>query len=531
MDELAKEMKKLAETYPQRLLIHRQLAKLEAAQGELDAAIGRFREVLKRSPGEREVRDEFVRMLVDGERFDEAVAELEKLIELAPADSGLHLQVAALRSRQGKRDAVLAALNKAHELLGNDEGNSLRIAGLMLQYGLSEPGESLLKGLAGPAAMEALATHYGRTGRKAEAIELLKKAGAGDDVDVLLRTCGSISGLGESAIAFEILAARVEKFSGETRFLAALAQSALAAGKPAEAVPQVLKLVRLAKQSGELAESVGLATRVIAAAENKEVSVTLAALATRTSAETCLLAALTENYGNFVEVGNLLELNPDPLVIYFHAALLERRGDFEQAIAVLSRLADKEEGRTAGYFKDLSKLQQRAGRNIEALATVERWKLAAPGDKTAWITGSRLLRESGKPEEAVKMTRQAVGRFEGDSDLSASLASLHQEAGQWQEAEAIFWKLYDEGQNPADQARWATQLAQLAQKTGKVADLEDKLRERARGNRRSIGPLLALAELARVTENEDKRRELLLEIRRYQPLHTAARPMDEREIL
>ncbi len=518
LDDLAGELKKLAGIYPQRLLIHRQLAKLEAAQGETDAAIGRFREVLQRSPGEKELREEFVRLLVDGERFDEAVAELEKLIELAPADAGLYQQVAALRSRQSKPDAVLAALRKAHELLGKDEGNGIRIAGLMLQYGLVGPGESLLKGLAGPAAMEALAAQYGRTERKAEAVELLKKAGAGDDVDVLLRTSGVISALGESGTSFEILTARAEGFSADPRFLAALAQAALAAGKPADAVPQALKLVRLARQASELAESIGLASRVIAGAQEADaVRATLAAQAMRTAAETCLLATLIENSGDFIGVGKLLELDPDPLVIRFHAALLDRRGEFALAIAVMSRLADTAEGKKAAYFKDLSELQQRAGKIPEALATVERWKLAAPGDKSAWITGSRLLRESGKPEQAVKMTRQAVGRFEGDADLAASLASLHEEAGQWQEAEAIYWKLYDEGQSPTDQARWAAQLAQLAQRTGRISEMEEMLRERAKGNRRSTGPILALAELARVTENEDKRRDLLLEAVRLQP--------------
>jgi tetratricopeptide (TPR) repeat protein len=170
LDDLSAQLKKLADAYPQRLLIHRQLAKLEAAKGETDAAIGRFREVLKRSPGERELREEFVRLLTDGERFDDAAAELDKLIELTPADANLHLQVAALRSRQDKPDAVLAALKKAHELLGKDEGNGIRIAGLMLQYNLKEPGETLLKELvatagAGPAALEALAAQYGRMTR------------------------------------------------------------------------------------------------------------------------------------------------------------------------------------------------------------------------------------------------------------------------------------------------------------------------------------------------------------------------------
>ncbi|OYV07150.1 MAG: hypothetical protein CFE26_02525, partial [Verrucomicrobiales bacterium VVV1] len=500
LDDLSAQLKKLAEANPRRLLIHRQLAKLEAAQGETDAAIGRFREVLKRSPGERELREEFVRLLSDGERYDDAAAELDKLIEQAPTESGLHLQVAALRFRQGKPEAVLAALKKAHALLGKYEGNGIRIASLMLQYNLTEAGETLLKELVaaagtGPVALETLAAHYGRTNRKTEAIDLLKKAGAGDDVEVLLRTTGSISALGESGIAYETLTARAEKYSAEPRFLAALAQSALAAGKAPDALQQAIKLVRLAKQTSELAESIGLASRVITAAEKSdEVRTMLAAQASRTAAETCLLASLIEDDGDFVEVAKLLDPNPDPMVVHFHAALLDRRGENETANSV-----------------HLSELQQRAGKTVEALATVERWKQSAPGDKTAWITGSRLLRDSGKPEEAVKMTRQAVSRFEGDADLAASLASLHDEAGQWADAEAIYWRLYDEAQSPGDQARWAVQLAQLAQRTAKITELEEKLRERARGNRRSIGPVLAQAELARVTNNEDKRRDLLLE--------------------
>ncbi|BCU77363.1 tetratricopeptide repeat protein [Luteolibacter sp. LG18] len=523
LDELAAQLAKLAEANPRRLLIHRQLAKLEAAQGNADAAIGRFREVLKRSPGERELREEFVRLLVDGERLDDAAVELEKLIETAPTESALYLQLAALRSRENKTDAVLAALKKAHELMGKDEGAGIRISSLMLQYGLNEPGEALLKQLvaasgAGPAPAEALAAQYGRTNRKAEAVELLKKVGAADDVDVVIRAAGAISALGESATAHEVLTGKAEKFSAEPRFLVALAQAALAAGKPADAVPPAVKLVRLAKQTTELAESVGLAGRAIAAADKgEEWRKTLEGQANRSASETCLLASLIEAQGDFAAVTKLLEASTDPLVVHFHAALLDRRGDFDTAIVVICRLADTDEGRKAAYFKDLAELQQRAGKTADAIATVERWKQSAPGDKTAWTMSSRLLRESGKPEEAVKVARQAASRFEGDTDLAAGLALLQDESGQWADAEAIYWRLYDESQSATDQARWATQLAQLALKNGRTDELDEKLRERAKGNRRSLGPLLAQAELARVLQNEDKRRDLLLEAVRVQP--------------
>ncbi|MFT4176819.1 MAG: tetratricopeptide repeat protein [Luteolibacter sp.] len=521
--DLTTELKKLAESHPRRFFIHRQLAKLEAAQGDVDPAIGRFREILQRSPGNRELREEFIRLLSDAERFDDAAAELEKMIGESPADAELQLQLAALRHRKEQPEAVMTALKKAHELLGSDEANGIRIASLMLQYSQAEAGEALLRQLsaspgASPAPAEALATEYSRTRRKNEALELLKKIGTTDDAETILRVAASISVLGENQAAYDMLAARAEKFPLEPRYLAALAQAAMATGKPEEGISPAMKLVRLAKQSAELRESLNLASRIIVAADKvPDWIATLQDQSTRTSSETCLLATLLEQQSDTDSVEKLLSGNPDPLMIHFYATLLDQRGEFDQAITEFSRLAETDEGRKAEYFKNLSELQQRAGKPEEAIATVERWKQSAPGDKTAWIIASRLLRDSGKLPEAIRMTRQATARFEGDTDLAASLAALHEEAGETTEAEAIYWRLYDAAKTPADQARWAAPLAQLAVNSGKTAELDEQLQERARGNRRSIGPILAQVELARLTRDEAKRRSLLFEALRLQP--------------
>ncbi len=523
LDDLSATLRKLAEENPRRLLLHRQLAKLEAAQGEIDSAIGRFREVLKRSPGERELREEFVRLLTDSERLEDAAEELGKMIDLAPEDAALRLQMAALAHRQENKEATLAALEKAHGLLGENESDSIRIASLMLQYDLTETGEKLLKKLvaapdATAAPSEALAAEYARTNRKPEALALLKALAAEAEIDVLLRTASSVSALGESATAFDLLSSRAAEFEAGPRFLVAITQTALAADKPEEAVARAVKLVRLSKNSADLADSIGLALRVISAADKiLEWRETLAKLPEPTLPEKCLSAALAESQGDFDAVEKTMAGASDPLLLRFHAALLDRRGAFDEAIATLSRLADTDEGRKTAFFKDMTELQQRAGKTEDALATVNRWQQSSPGDKSAWISGSRLLREMGRPDEAVRMTRQAVARFEGDADLAASLATLYTEAGQPEDAEDIYWRLYDDSSSPNDQVRWATQLAQLALQTGRTEDLDEKLRERARGNRRSIGPVLAQAELARVLRNDDKRRDLLLEAVRLQP--------------
>ena len=95
LDDLTAKLIELAEANPRRLLIHRQLAKIEAAQGQVDAAVGRFREVLKRSPGDRELREEFIRLLTDGEKFQEAAEELEKLMKGVPGTRSVFAERAA----------------------------------------------------------------------------------------------------------------------------------------------------------------------------------------------------------------------------------------------------------------------------------------------------------------------------------------------------------------------------------------------------------------------------------------------------
>ncbi len=523
LNDLKNTFVELAEANPRRLLIHRQLAKLEADQGDVESAVGRFREVLKRTPGNNELREEFIRLLTDTEKYADASEEINKLITQAPDNTSLLLQLADIQHRQKNKEACTATLEIALKLFGPDETSGIRIASLMFQYGNQTRGEEILKNLSAAqnatiAPAESLASQYARANRKPEAIAIFKKIGEDKNLDVILRAAGSISALGENNTAYELLTQKIEAHNQDSQFLAAIAQAALASGKHDEAIKHAIRLVRISKQTNEIAQSIELTMRAITAGDQgTQWKENLEKQATKTPAEICLYAALTESSGDFDKVEKLMAENSDPVVIRFHCIILERRGEWDQAIAVLTRLADTDEGRKASYFKDLSELQRNAGQTKEALATIERWKQSAPTDKTAWIVGSSILRDNAQTDEAVKMVRQAVSRFKDDIDLAANLAQLHEEAGQLQEAQSIYWELYDNSEKPADQARWATSLAKIATQTGRTQELEEQLVERSRNNRRSIGPLLAQAELARLTQNEDKRRDLLLEAVRLQP--------------
>ena len=161
--------------------------------------------------------------------------------------------------------------------------------------------------------------------------------------------------------------------------------------------------------------------------------------------------------------------------------------------------------------------------NDDCLATLDQWKIAAPTAKTPWVIATRLLRESGKIEEAIETTRRALARFSGDEDFSANLAGLYRQIGENSEAERIFWRLYDQAPYPTAQSRWAARLSDLARSTGATAELKEKFTARARSNSRSLGPILALVELARTANDKKAISEHLAQALRIKPSDTGIR--------
>ncbi|MES2983235.1 MAG: tetratricopeptide repeat protein [Verrucomicrobiota bacterium] len=533
IDLLTAKLEELATAHPRRLLIHRELAKLEASSGNIDSAIGRFRGVLRRSPGELELREEFIRLLINAERFDDASVELGKMITTTPNNPELYFRLAELAfqksqlnrdlDKQATSSEILKSLEKAREFLDPTEASGLRIANLMIRYGLEENGENLLEELstkpdASAAPAEALAAQYTRTKRPAKALEILTELTKSPDPETFLRATNAMAPLTQAEIPFNILVSRLPDFPNNNSYIAALIQASLAAKKPADAIPSAMKLVRSSKLSSEIQDATKLASTVITAAEKApDIIVELSNNNERSTPETCLLTSLLEIQKEHDKTDSLFQNATDPNLLLYHSSLLSIRGDFKAAIASLNRLAETSADNSASYFKELSDLQLRSGDFEACLKTIEQWKIAAPTDKTPWTIATRLLRESGKYPEAIETTRRALSRFSNDEDLTAGLADLYQQIGTYTEAERIYWKLYDQAPDPTSQSRWAARLSTLAHSIGKTEELKENFVQRSRSNNQSIGPILSLVELARVTNDRESQLENLYQALRIKP--------------
>ncbi len=523
IDDLREHLVALSEKHGGRLAIHRMLAKLDAEVGEMDVAVDRFREVIARMPGQIEIREEFINLLATNERLEEAVVELEALMEQEGEKDVFFFRMANFKHQLNDREGVLSALKKGHELAGDGEAEALRVARLMSNYDLDQEQEVLLRERLkredhSPAVKEALVQLLIRKDRKKEAVTFLKLLSASEDVETVIRAHQTALTMGDQQLGFELLNERRSDFGSEKRFLTALFQVGLSQDEVQGLVPEVVRLVRLSEGERELSESVLLGVRVYKAAGVLGEKIRELEGADPLSGKMrCLFAWMKEETGSFAEVDQLFAGQKEPLLVRFHAVVLEMRGDLEEAVKVLGGLRETDEGRSGTYLRELAEMTRRADLLDDSLAVTEKWKQAAPGDRTAWIFRADLLRQRGDLKAAIRELRLATARFDEDVDLKARLAGLFREGGEYRESESLFWRLYSDSKTDEEQMRWSRELAKTAIESGNTDEFERKFKKRSGMNRKAVGPLLALAALARELGERSKEREFLVKAVRLRP--------------
>ena len=98
-------------------VFHRKMGMLLDELGRLDEAIEEYQKVLDRAPSGDRVTSYFLASaLGKADRFDEAVAVLERLLRRRPKDLRAHVQLAGLHLAQDKLDAAEALLLQARDL-------------------------------------------------------------------------------------------------------------------------------------------------------------------------------------------------------------------------------------------------------------------------------------------------------------------------------------------------------------------------------------------------------------------------------
>lgn len=515
---------RLREAFPRRVSLRKGLAVQMAANGEIDEAVALFREVLKITPGDRRNREEFIDLLEEVEKLDEAVKELKALMG-DKDDPDLLERMAGLYGKNNDKKGVKEVLDKILAIRGTEAFGLVRTARLFERHELKKESEQILRdGLKKfpdtLEVVEALASYLAQEKRKEEAIALWTDIAKTSDREGLLRVARSLMANGLSKEAFTVMHARIDDFAGDVILLTQYCQAATQADQADQAWPQALGLVRNSKSStaleGAIKVSMGMARRMDVEDLIRELG------EAKSIGEQCLLSELYEFTGEDQRALEILaeaeKMDEGLIVASQRVRLLERRGDLEQAAEAMRAVLARPKGRRPVYIRRLVDLLAAAGNLEKALEEVDGWKRVAPGDRIAWNRRAELLKEMGRIDEAVVELRRAATKFGGDDkDMRSNLAAALVEAGNYREGERIYRKLYEEANDAAGKLRWIEAMVNLARQEGRQDELVEDFERRKRANPREVTPLLALALIYEGLNDAGGQQEALIEAIRRRP--------------
>ncbi len=540
---LKEQFEKLLAAEPDRLALQKGLAKTLSEIGQPDDAIAALQKIVELTPGDRSNRENLIAALAKAGNLDGAVAQQEALIGQFPTDAELSIALAELQKKRSQdalaQTAVLEFLAKS----GNSEAAYLRAARVLDGFGLTDETrriyvECLERFAQSAVAREAYGSWLYQRNDKAVAIQLWLKMAAGADKQDLLRLARLLAQRNEHAAVLSLLQGRLAEFDSDSIYLGQLIDSAIALKQFPDTVPWLRRRAMVSQSAIEVENTIAQATIVFRRMEQP--ATLLDALKTDTFQSdgtirihgigaACLLSELMELGGDSTNAEQILEqfeaaLNGtnDPaknleLLGTQRIRLLTMRQDWAKAAETAKKLVELPGGRQSGHLKRLVELYMRDGQPEQAVAWVAQWKQSSPGNVTPWVTEAQLLSRLNREEESLRVLRQASRRFPQDIDLATMLAEKYMSVGQAREAERIYWRQFEQTQDPSERLQWVEQLARVKSELGQTDELVALFRERQKSNPESIEPLLSLALIYREMDNYEDRRAVLMEASRKQP--------------
>ncbi|HEX2749020.1 MAG TPA: tetratricopeptide repeat protein, partial [Verrucomicrobiales bacterium] len=509
---------------PKRLALRLAQARMLTADGQTEASLKAWQEILALTPGNRALRETYIEQMAALKKLPEAIAQMKDLTVQHATDLELLPRLADLYFQNKNTDQCRATLLQFIEKSDKQEGLWLRTAALMERYGLSSDALELLTKASttlpdSEAIAEARAVTLHSMDKKADAVAVWKKLATGKNRERTLQVARLATARGELQAAFDILFARLKDFENDPLYLAELVTSAVKVKREADALPWARRRIALTSNATDLEPALDDAVRIIATLD-KEQDVIKETGPEATPQELSLAAALHESLGNPKQAEELLTrvtaVMPD-LGGSLQVRLFITRGEPLKAAEAMKKVIELPDGRKTAAVQRLVELYQRAGRLEDALKWTLEWKRLSPGAVQPWDTEAQLLALSGRNAESLKALRQASQMFPDNEDLKAGLARRYREDGLLADAQRILEQLYEDGKDPGAKLRWVGELAQTAEQQGRTKELVEGFEERRRTNRGSTLPLLALSEIYRNSGSYEERRAALLEAARIKP--------------
>ncbi|RBP46564.1 tetratricopeptide repeat protein [Roseimicrobium gellanilyticum] len=501
LNGFASKLRELAMQHPTRVsIVRRQMRILTELARPVDAAALAV-DLLKRTPGRRDIREDYITLLEAQGKIPDAIQQMEELLRQEPKDGEIMLRLAGLHGRNNAPERTRELLDAFLKQSPNDEGALMQAGRLLERLSLDTAARDVYEKWTfehplDPLAGLSLAALLHRQGDTEGAIKLWRLQGGQGDITTASQVATAASSRGEVVVAFEILKAREKELQDDPRLLMQVCLLAMQARREADCVHWLRRYAQLVKQTGELQHLSTLASSVLNRKSTRQQLLEDFAKSPPAGTGESILLALTNEYTtpeNTYDEQLAGRRKADELLTLAWAALphpagtplnedenmveaarlqvLSRRRDWTAMLQVLKETIARPNAKTSTRLQALADASASALNYEEALRWVAEWKAVAPTSHIPWRVHAGLLRSTGKTEEMIAVLREAAQRFQDQDEMSFDLAAALQGAGQGTEALAVYRRLFEQKEDANVRLRIGSQMIRTAKGSAQLEDL------------------------------------------------------------
>ena len=191
-------------------------------------------------------------------------------------------------------------------------------------------------------------------------------------------------------------------------------------------------------------------------------------------------------------------LRPDDVTVNrWLAEIYVKQGKRDDANAIYTHLTDIDSTNAREYYTNIARLHLNA-MDLEAAKTAAKQIVAhSPRNPEGHQMFAEIAKQTEDYEAAIDSLKNAIRLRPEAIDIRTELADTYKVSGRLQEAISQYWRCWELSDNLGDKLAFLKPLSEVYYDLGRHGDFEEKLKQLAKSNTSSVGPVLALAELYR----------------------------------
>ena len=523
-----------------------------AADGNWEGLIEYYQRKLETTPNEPELLGLLAEAYIENQQLAEGITTYQKAVEFAPTDANLRLNlIAAFRNAERFQDAAAAYESLSEQAPDNfgiyrelgelylhlqDEGKARATYQRMIDRDPENAGTHLIlaeiyasnEWMEDAAAayqkaislrpsnldyIEYFGEFYFRQGNREKALETWNEMVAGDKAvpENYERLAQLLNTKNYRPEAIAASRKAVELMPDVYRYREVLAKRLMEDGDYAGALTEYTEAAKLApnpffveemdNQRIELYRRQGTLVEKIEAIETELETSGLPA--TDIFAKQKRLAKMYLKLGNITYALEVLlkakAQQPDDVVINrWLAEVYIRQGRRDDANVVYKHLIEIDSANAREYYENIARSYLKVMDFDAATAAAKQAIARSPRNPEGHQMLAAIAKQAGNYESAIDSLKQALRLRSEAIDIRSELAATYKLSGKPRQALAQYWRCWELSGTVSDKLTFVKPLSEAYYDLGRRGEFEEKLKQLAKSNTSSVGPVIALAELYRM---------------------------------